>query len=160
MACCPIPGLIFACTPGTTLISLRFEDPAPISMCEVPTKASASPRAKGTVFYFCMTCTLFSFSFVDKAERHLAIPGLFFGKPGTSLITRRFPSEPKREPAQKAPLFGGLKGGVGESRAEKLARLGREKAQDAAKKDQQPSKDRPAYIPKQGAFNNIFYVIV
>ena len=77
-----------------------------------------------------------------------------------------FQGQPKLV-AQDAPLFGGLKGGVGESRAEKIARLGREKAlekakkdQDAAKKDQQPAKDRPAFLPKTGLFHNIFYFIV
>ena len=84
MACCPVPGLSYARTPGTSLITLRFQDPvsmskghpqpaaawtsaggrsavdtSPTTRSKVATKPAASPRAKGTEFKICMTWTMF-----------------------------------------------------------------------------------------------------
>ena len=118
----------------------------------------------------------FSISFVDKAERRLTIPGLFSGKPGTTLITRRFPSEPRREPAQNAVSsprgqepgkFGGLRGGVGEY-GKKFLEASRKKGDNATKKAEEPPKDKTADWVKcqpekvshrvQGLFNKILIV--
>ena len=106
---------------------------------------------------------LFLFSFIDKAHGCATIPGLYRGKPGTSLVSRRFPAEPKCKAQVSRMSPGGLRGGAGgtETRAERMARLGREKAQKdakndqaAAKKDQTPSNERPLFIPKQGLYKH------
>ena len=86
MACCPVPGLSYARTPGTSLITLRFQDPvsmskghpqpaaawtsgvdtSPTTRSKVATKPAASPRAKGTEFKICMTWTMFLMTLLPR----------------------------------------------------------------------------------------------
>ena len=83
-ATCPIPGMSFARTPGTSLVTRRFQDPvtrsevkpqpaaawtsaggtpavetSPTTRSKVVTKPASSPRAEGIVFKLCMTWTIF-----------------------------------------------------------------------------------------------------